>query len=305
MQHVATRRLVDAAAELGPADRALVALWVHHGFEDDVLSRITGITPRSLAERRLRVLDRLSEILGMPTEDISDAFSKLDAGDPAEPLLPSDADPAPELVPGSQPGPDPQPAPGSQRGPDPQPEPDPQAEPAAPLRLQRRAGRAAWILVPVVIAAAVLAIVVATSVGSNHPSHRSAVRPAGTTATPKKHGGAPAPTPALGNPRALSPLPGGPKQAHGEVGVVSLGGVRELHLIVVGLRHLVRGRYEVWLFNSIIDSRPLGFLSDTPETLAVRVPSGAARYRFIDVEREPPGDTNPSGESVLRAANPV
>jgi hypothetical protein len=64
------------------------------------------------------------------------------------------------------------------------------------------------------------------------------------------------------------------------------------------------GHYEIWLFNSLTVSMPLGRLRAGVDHLSLPLPRGAARYRWIDISFQPVGAVFHSGESVLRAANP-
>jgi hypothetical protein len=101
-------------------------------------------------------------------------------------------------------------------------------------------------------------------------------------------------TPAAGAPIALMPVPGigGPAQ-----GSIALRGSR----LAVHLRGLGPGTFQVWLYDTVLHSAPLGApLHGPAATLSVALPAGGRGYRFIDVSRE--GDANPghSGRSVLR-----
>ncbi|MEO8969722.1 MAG: hypothetical protein ABI355_18955 [Solirubrobacteraceae bacterium] len=59
----------------------------------------------------------------------------------------------------------------------------------------------------------------------------------------------------------------------------------------------------IW-HNSIIDSVPLGRLG-SDGTGSFTVPAVVRRFASIDVSRQLRGTTEPSGASVLRAANPL
>jgi hypothetical protein len=77
-----------------------------------------------------------------------------------------------------------------------------------------------------------------------------------------------------------------------------------LRLTVRGLPRRRRGHYEAWLYTTVLESRALGRVR-SGRTETYRLPSGAGRFRFIDVSFQPPGEVNHSGESRLRTANPV
>ncbi len=80
MPSLATRRLISAAATLGPADRALLNLWVNRGLGDDALARLTGLTPQALDGRRRHAVTCLSDELGLPPEHVRSALDEIAAG---------------------------------------------------------------------------------------------------------------------------------------------------------------------------------------------------------------------------------
>ena len=74
---LATRRLIDAAATLDPPERALVNLWVNRGLDDAEVARMTGMSDSVIAERRTRIVEQLSDELGLPPEDVRSALNEL------------------------------------------------------------------------------------------------------------------------------------------------------------------------------------------------------------------------------------
>jgi hypothetical protein len=111
-------------------------------------------------------------------------------------------------------------------------------------------------------------------------------------------------TPASSGRGDLSGLPGGPAHLSGVVRLVGKIGHLKLRLTVKGLAKAGHGYYAAWLYNSVIDSKRLGRVSrDRPNTY--RLPRGARRFHFIDVSFQPKGTFEHSGESKLRAINPV
>jgi hypothetical protein len=144
--------------------------------------------------------------------------------------------------------------------------PDPSPEPApAPARGPRRRAPMAIL---VVAALSVVAIVVALLLAGSSEQNR----PAGA-GVPTRAGG---PTARLTGPRTLR--------------------------IDLAPDDLPRGgTYEAWAFDSLIDARPLGLLR--PGRTTLRIPAGVqvTRFRFLDVSRQPAGQTRThSGESLLR-----
>lgn len=101
---------------------------------------------------------------------------------------------------------------------------------------------------------------------------------------------------------SLRPPAGIPGNAGGEVAAVHAGG--GLRITVTGLPVARGGYYEVWLYNSILDARPLGRLA-TRASRTLPLPGDARHFRWIDVSFQPPGYGSDSGQSVLRAANPA
>jgi Anti-sigma-K factor rskA len=104
----------------------------------------------------------------------------------------------------------------------------------------------------------------------------------------------PAPKPAVGSKASLAPVGTGQRVR----GTAQLRG-STLSVRVQGLPP-ANAEYQVWLFDSVADAKPVGLVHDG--RLDARLPSGFARYRFLDISREPrDGNPNHSGASVLRA----
>ena len=61
----------------------------------------------------------------------------------------------------------------------------------------------------------------------------------------------------------------------------------------------------MWLYNTVVDSRPLARLRTGVRHLLVRLPNHAARFHWIDISFQPAGVIYHSGESILRASNPA
>ena len=62
------------------------------------------------------------------------------------------------------------------------------------------------------------------------------------------------------------------------------------------------GAYQVWLYNSVVDSVPLGTFRTGSGRVTIRLPQNAKDYRFLDISQEPAdSNRNHSGDSVLRA----
>jgi hypothetical protein len=320
MGSLPTRRLIDATAKLDPADRALLNLWLNRGFDDQRLATLTGMSPEAVVGRRDRVIGRLSEDLTLPPADVQQALWELASGETTNGSRSLDenaeisstnghgtSDRVPETATGLLLGP------AAAR-----PEAAAPPEPEERTGSRRRTARLAAALV--VLAGIIIAIVLLVTEGS-HASHRprpqaqsapTAVTPSPSTpavSTPTTSS-SPAPAAAQSKPAAPAPLafaglPGGLMHTRGAVQL--LGPIKhlKLKLTVRGLPTAHHGHYQVWLFNSVLDSRSLGRLRTGVRAASYRLPSQARRYRWIDVSFQPTGYVNHSGESELRAANPV
>jgi hypothetical protein len=103
----------------------------------------------------------------------------------------------------------------------------------------------------------------------------------------------------------LVALPGGPAHATGAVAVTGTRPSLKLNLSVSGLPAPANGHYEIWLYDSIIYARGLGRLPAGVSHVVVTLPANASRFRWIDISFQPTGAVFHSGESLLRAANPL
>ena len=310
MTALATRRLIDATATLPPADRALVSLWTQRGLDDAALGRMTGVDAATIALRREAIVQRLSGTLGLPPDDIAGALEALatSAIGPTSttgPVTGAEAPSAPVALPDTQAEPEP-----SRRLSHPRVEPE-----TTPRRSRGRL----WALVLTGLVAAIAIVAIAAGSGSSPATTHSGPAAADTTSAgatvapstatqasstvaPSTASQASSTAAAGGGPPQLQPLPGGDAHASGTITVGGAGATIAVH--VTGLPATGRSHYEVWLYNSIIDSAPLGALSAAGRG-TFRVPPGARHYASIDVERQPAGTDSPSGASVLRSANPL
>lgn len=167
-----------------------------------------------------------------------------------------------------------------------------------------------WALVAVLAAVALLLVLLRPTGGK--PSKSSSVTTKATPAaqlstTPPIEATSPSPSPTVSRPPvvALGALPGGLAHTGGSVNLVGSMKHLNLRLSVRGLPAAVNGHYEVWLYDTVLDSQPLARLRNGVHQLSVPLPAAAHRYRFIDISFQPIGVVNHSGESVLRADNPA
>lgn len=60
------------------------------------------------------------------------------------------------------------------------------------------------------------------------------------------------------------------------------------------------GDYEAWLFNSVLDSRPLGSTDGGSGTIEARLPDSTDSFEYLDISVQPDSGALHSGQSVLR-----
>ena len=393
MSILATRRLIDEATSLEPSERALLDLWLYRGLDDPALARMTGITTDAIATRRVRIIEQLSDELGLPIDQIRDALVEIAASsttaletqvaasangltDPADaqggeppngrPLdaaegagarvvdaesdpnanghlpattpdaitTPTDADPPTDAsttttdaatTPDADTPDADTPAADTTADADPTPTEAenavaaeglgtaaaeaparPPSSPPSPLARgesepapKRR--RVLWAALGALIIVAVFVL----AFGSSSTKHSKATVSAPTPTSSVPASTSPTPTVGHSSRQALAPLPGGLAHTSGSVVTVGQGANLRLKLSFTGLPAVHGGHYELWLYNSIIDSQPLASLRAGSDHLTIKLPPGAHGYRWIDISFQPLGDVNHSGESVLRAANPA
>ena len=380
MSSLATRRLIDAAATLDPADRALLNLWVNRGLDDERLTELTGMSIEALEARREKIVAQLAAELGLPEHDIRGALEQISPdeefvtppgpeGISVEPSSPNGGPPAAASEPAAeapqdtaqpaeapqdtaqpaeapqdtaqpaeapqdtaqpaeapqdtaqpaeapqdtaQPAEAPQdtaqPAEAPQDTAQPAEAPQDTAQPTPPTdEPSPRPRRGLWLGL-VALAIIVAAVIVGLTGGGSSPqkSHRAAST-ASTPTTATQTPTVPVPTHPTGGPVPvpLAGLPGGLPHA---AGMIKLSGPvkhLKLNLNVRGLPAPHAGHYEVWLYNSVLDSRPLARLRAGHHRLVARLPAPARRYRWIDISFQPVGAINHSGESELRASSPA
>lgn len=307
MASLATHRLIDAAAQLDAADRALLNLWVNRGLDDKRLTELTGMSVAALQARREKIVTRLAAALGLPDVDVRGALQGISPEKEAlTATAPNGVTEAPPSLNGTavvKAEAPPAEAEAPPSGPDAVPPPDDSAD--AP-------GRRRWLWAGIVAAALMAAVVIAlvASGGSSPPARRAATArtpSTATTATQTPTAAAPTPAHPTGGPVPVpfAGLPGGLMHASGAVKLSGPIGHLKLNLTVKGLPAAHHGHYEVWLYNTVIDSQPLGRLRNGRPRLTVRLPGNARHYRWIDISFQPVGVVNHSGESELRASNPA
>jgi hypothetical protein len=312
--------LVAASAVLDPTGKALLNLWLHRDMADERIAELIGSTSERVAGRRDRVAQTLAYQLDTTPEAVREAIEHiahppaagdepvpdepLEAAEPEEPLRSN----TPEAPPGGTEAASDATAPVSSRS------------AAEPERRRRRSGLAALAL----LAAIGLIAVLLASTGSGRsdppravtaaaaaqpkqqpatqpkakPKQNAKPTPKRSAATPHRHARR---KPPATKPRVvLAPLPGAPGNGRGVLTLESRGGRTFVRLQLTGLPR-VRGTYRLWLYNSVLDARPLADASATGTFLGP-LPRIKRQFRYLDVSVQPPGSRFHSGESVLRGA---
>jgi hypothetical protein len=321
VSRLATRRLIDASETLDAADRALLNIWVNRGLDDAALARMTGVSEEAIADRRARIVERLSAELGLQPENIRSALTEIVASPEVRPAAAADSPagradapvangtaPASELADvGSGPNGGARPGLLTPIANEPAPPPTGDAsdtgataaaavEPGTGPSSRRRRWLRSALGVFVIVAAVVVAVSLASSGSRNHRG----LRPASSHTVPTTAPTSPSPPGA-----PLVALPFGPDHATGTVLITGSGPNLRLDLSVSNLPAASHGHYEVWLYDSIIYSVALGRLRTGARNVSFQLPGDAGRYHWIDVSFQPVGHVFHSGESVLRSANPL
>ncbi len=292
MPRVATSRLTEAMASLPPADRALVNLWVNRGLDDAALAALLDISEETIASRRARIVERLSGTLGLPPDHVHAALNEITVASGLESTVASSAESTVASTAGNGDAAGPASPVGETNG------AHVAASPEAVPAPRRRHRAKALGLVLVAIAGVCILVVSLASSGSTHRrrptaaggSTRTVPTSPASSATRRSGGG------------LLAALPGGTGHASGSI-AISAG--LTLSLRVRDLTPASHGHYELWLYDSLTNSVPLGRLRTGVDHLSLPLPRDADRYHWIDISFQPVGAVFHSGESVLRAVNPL
>lgn len=236
-------QIEQALSQLNVAERALLDLSLHRGFDDERIAALLGIEVSEIGAMRRAALEKLFRIRAVSGDGARDAVR-------AELRTVSDA----TWI-------------------------DPSRTPA-----RRRiwpAIAAAAVLLVAGVAAAIVLFAGSDDLGAGGPSRAS-----------------PKPTQSAGV--ALESLsPDAPGQA-----VASVGASKRSQRLTVKLRGLPAprgGGYELWLYDSLLHSRPLGSVAAGQGLIVARLPRGASNYGQLDLTLQPgPDRVHHSGESVFR-----
>lgn len=301
MLAVPADRLPAALADLDPGNRALLDLSLRRGVSDSEIGELLRKEPADVARGRDAVLELLADALDVDGHDrrervrlavtaLPEAAWSARGAASAERAAPAPPRREPPVVA----PPSDTTAPG--RPPRPLPERDPDRAAVArelddkirfesePKRSRR--GRLLAALGLLAILGVLLALIL--SGGDDEDSNESGSQP-----TPSQ--GEPSPAP-KGDTAKLTALGSG--RGDGTVEITDEGAT----ITLSGLPNPSPGTYQVWLYDSIVQSKSLGTITDGKGKLEVQLPPDAGKYKYLDVSKEP-DDANPnhSGQSVMRA----
>ncbi len=153
----------------------------------------------------------------------------------------------------------------------------------------RRRVRALILVLALVAAIAVVRIIAGP--GSDTATTSA---PAGASTQSAPH----VPAEQSGRPVALAPLAGAAPVGSATARITPDG---SLQVRLKGLPSPGGGAYRLWLFNSVIDSTPIGALRSGDGAIRAELPPSLEDYRYLDLTREhSPADQRYSGLVVLR-----
>jgi hypothetical protein len=159
-------------------------------------------------------------------------------------------------------------------------------EPAEPVADKPKRRGSVWpLLLGLLLTAGVIVAIALGTSDNGNPTSTTA--PRGTAPAP-----APPKAPKAGQAAKLIAL-----GATGATGTAKVSGGR----LTLRARGLPAGHYEVWLYNSILDTRSIATANGRRISVTAKLPGGWKRFRFVDISRERrDGNLSHSGESVLR-----
>lgn len=287
-----------ALRELSPFHRAVLELRYRHGRSPAEISLASGLDEPAVERWRLDALQDLGAKVGVEADEagrrMEEAFAR----------------------PGKAPGAVPAPVPSGK------PLPVRRESPLRRLDSSRERGFAALAVAGLLAGAVGAAVTTRDSGSAASPVAAEALtgavaapvearpsnEPGGvpSAAEPPEDGGAggagAGPTDGAGESAARSAyLTTAPDyQGRGSSGVnVWLSKPPRLALYLKGLPR-PDGRYQLWLYNSDGDSKPLGSLRSGSGNIEARLPPEAADYRFLDVSLQRSGEETHSGRSRFR-----
>jgi hypothetical protein len=285
-----------ALEDLDPISRALIELSVIQGLDDGEISGMLGNDEDAVRAQREQLLRGLAGSVAPESADadlpmLEAIVARAINGEPEaeaegelEPDEPNGVDDplAAFIVPSDEDGDDRPTELHAVPAPDWLENPEYEARPREEKPRSRQ--RTLLIVLALIVALAVIVGIQRAGGSSNKSS-----------STPTPAPAAPAPAAAKVKQTKLSPV--GTTTATGTAAIAN----GRLTMNVKGLADPKGGTYTVWLYNSVIDSTPIGTSKGTSIKLDVKLPADAKHFKYVDVSLQPAGsNANHSGESVLR-----
>lgn len=257
-------QLAAAVADLDPGARALLDLSVRRGVGDEMIAGLLRIEAGAVACRRSAVLTGLALRVGLAGPAAADDLREALAALPPDMWQPGAASAAPAEPPLARQIPPRLRAPGDRRG-----------------GAARRAG-AALLAVGLPAALVTLFVVLGGAGDDSEPTETAAGRP------PAK------PEPARAGMRRVTRGTRGTATAR-------LDGEGRSARLDIEVSGLPRGRYEVWLYDSLAEAVSVTSFRGPRARVDRPLPADPSGYEFVDISREPSdGNPNHSGQSLLR-----
>lgn len=328
MTRLSSRRLIDASDTLDAADRALLNIWLNRGLDDAALAHMTGMTEQTIADRRARIVEQLSAVLGLPPDNVRSALTEIAASPELHLAAGADAAEtgaaapaangtalAPEVA-GARPGPNggsppelvtPSADGPARRRPGDTASAGATAAPALEPDTGSSSRRRRWLWNALALFVIVIAVVLVISLASGGSGHHRGPARASTQTVPPTSPTSPSPSPTVSRPpgEPLVPLSGGADHPTGTVQITGTGPHLKLYLSVSNLPVASHGHYEIWLYDSIVYAEALGRLPTGVSHVSLPLPRNADRFHSVDISFQPVGLVFHSGESVLRSVNPL
>lgn len=303
--------LPEALSELPLPFKATLELACRRGLDDSTIADIAGLEEAEIARQRERALEWLAGRTGSDggAGEVEEGLRQLSSAGWA-----GEAEQVDEAAPDERadvPDSEEEEQDSAERA-EPRPFPILPSSPTAAGRDRHRSARRRLTAVALAAAAVVAVIVIASIRASDSSDPRVARDPATSQPSRGEEGtggetgdGAEAGADSGGEeaPAAVAMIPLAGAEAEGDAMASLTGGSSRprLELALEGFA-APEGEYRAWLYNSVIDSVPLGSTGEGDGTIGARLPDGWQSFSFVDVSIQGKGDEAHSGRSVVRIA---